>query len=238
MKAVGMNNFSIRDKKHGTGISLTILSVIAFTCTILSVAIQFPDHWHPLEALIIIAQVAPCILVFYAVVCLGKIKKEILLPIIFSLFATYPILLIIIYGYNRHPNTGNIIYIVEAICHLLATISIARKSKKIFPILAICVSALVELVYLFNLFSLYIDLPAEVAAATSFIFPNFLNCVGRLAVYSVSISLLFTNIPAPPKNAYQSTAQQELCALRDKFNHGAISEEEYKEQRSKIINNL
>lgn len=233
-----MNNFSIRDKKQGSGIALTILSVIAFACVILSVAMQFPDRWHPFGALFIIVQVAPCILVFYTVVCRGKIRKEIFLPIIFSLFAAYPILLIIRDAYNRYPDTGDIIYIIEAICHLLATISIARKSKKrIFPILAICISAVTELVFLFNMFSYYSALPEEVAKIT-FIFPRFMNTVGYLAVYSVSISILFTTNPAPITNTYQSAAQQELCALQDKFINGDISEEEYKEQRTEIINNL
>ncbi len=237
---------------------ITVLALISLLCTVLSSITYFAFYSNDeltfdfpsfLSLISLALTLAPkVLLILYVVKFFKEFKATIVVPIIFGCVAASPLLSFIntfVFGYEL--NVINLIMnLIPMVTFTLATISALKGlSNKVFIIvptaLGLALSAL-SLISLFSTFELY--------ARWGYTLYLFTQPVSIIASVTFNIALLLfglkNRIPAilavspekEKKNAEKMTPEQSLRLLKDKLDLGMITEEEYKAQRTEIINNL
>jgi uncharacterized membrane protein len=245
---------------------IIILALLALVFTVLSCITYFVYyHWEynnchgfyeltvsfpgVFDLLSFFIRIAPYVLlVIYLLKFHNEFKATVLVPVIFGLIAFEPLYYFVenlIYGYGIYFR--DLIFDIPLIvAFALATINALKGfSKKAFLIIAIVVGLLVEFWSIIDLFqSIERYFEDELYL---FLFTWSIGILGTIALY-VSLLLfgLKNRIPAiisvspekEKKNAEKMTPEQSLRLLKEKLDLGMITEEEYKAQRTEIINNL
>ena len=233
---------------------ITILAVIALVCTVLSSITYFAFysnddelvfHFPSFLSLISLAlSLAPkVLLILYVFMFFKEFKATIIVPIIFGCIAASSLFSFI----NTFAVFGTrIINLITMVTFTLATISALKGlSNKVFIIIPTALSLALSALSLVSLFSTF-----ELYARWGYTLYLFTQPVGIIASVTFNIALLLfglkNRIPAilavspekEKKNAEKMTPEQSLRLLNDKLELGMITEEEYKAQRTEIINNL
>lgn len=261
-----MNQVLDKSKTLKCKTPITIFSLISLVCILLSrityfvtytgdyvdgewvyeSIVRFPTLF---EILFLLADIVPCILlVLYILKFHKEFKAKIFMPIIFGAFVFSGLLIIaksIVYRFP-YDIMSYIIYLAQIIVFSLATISALKGfSKKLFPVISLCVGLVIEAYFALNFFkniSWYIE--------DSMFLYLFTNPMGRIGFISLFIALLLfvlNNKILPiltvspekeKKNAKKMNPEQALRLLKDKLDLGMITEEEYQTQRAEIISKL
>lgn len=237
---------------------ITVLALIALLCTVLSsityfafysndeLTFEFPSF---LSLISLALTLAPkVLLILYVVKFFKEFKATIVVPIIFGCVAASPLLSFIntfVFGYGL--NVINLIMnLITMVTFTLATISALKGlSNKVFIIVPTALSLALSALSLISLFSAF-----ELYSRWGYTLYLFTQPVSIIASVTFNIALLLfglkNRIPAilavspekEKKNAEKMTPEQSLRLLNDKLELGMITEEEYKAQRTEIINNL
>jgi hypothetical protein len=188
------------------------------------------------------------LLILYVVKFFKEFKATIVVPIIFGYIAASSL-----FSFINTFLVGSAFVLITLIMNLitmvtfgLATISALKGlSNKVFIIIPTALSLALSALSLVSLFSTF-----ELYARWGYALYLFTQPVGIIASVTFNIALLLfglkNRIPAilavspekEKKNAEKMTPEQSLRLLNDKLELGMITEEEYKAQRTEIINNL
>ncbi len=241
---------------------ITILAIIALGCTVLS-SITYFAHYDWVEVngdyvfeltfrfpslirLISLAfTLAPkVLLILYVFMFFKEFKATIIVPIIFGCIAVSP-LFTFVFGYAFDVITL-IKNLITMVTFTLATISALKGlSNKVFIIIPTAWSIAWSFLPLISLSS-----SSEFYAREGMTLYLFTDPASIIASITLNVALLLfglkNRIPAiisvspekEKKNAEKMTPEQSLRLLNDKLELGMITEEEYKAQRTEIINNL
>lgn len=205
---------------------------------------QFPNI---IQLLSFVLGLLPYILL---VVYVQKFHKEfkgaIIVPIIFASIAIAPLFSLIINFINGYDDSGIIINLITPITFALATISalkgLSNKTFIVIPTVVGLVLNLLSLIEVFSNFSFYINYSMFLYILT----PS----AGIIASLALNVALLMFGVnnripnilPISPeeekKNAEKTSPEQALKILKDKFELGMITEEEYRIRRAEIISKL
>ena len=198
---------------------------------------EFPSL---LKILFLLVDIIPCVLlVLYIIKFYKKTKAKKIMPIIFGVFILSELLSIIqsIVQQFSYDTLYYIFVLAKIITFSLATISASKGFfKKIFPIIALCIGMVEWIYHAYEAINWYL--------ADSIIFLLFMDLMGPIAFLSLFIALLLfiLNKETPPiletENAKEVYPEQALKILKDKFELGIITEEEYQAQRADIISKL
>lgn len=205
---------------------------------------QFPNI---IQLFSLVLGVLPYILlVIYVQKFHKEFKATVVVPVIFASIAIVPLLSLISNIINGYGFSGIIINIIIPITFALATISALKGlSNKIFIVIPTVVGLVLNLLSLirtFNIFSYYIR-----EGMFLYIFTVLASIIASSALYvALLIFGLKNRIPTilsvspeeEKKNAEKMTPEQALKILKDKFELGMITEEEYQTQRAEIISKL
>ena len=218
---------------------------------------QFPNI---IQLFSLVLGVLPYILlVIYVQKFHKEFKATVVVPVIFTSIAIVPLLSLIsniinVYGFsgiisniiNVYGFSGIIINLITPITFALATISALKGlSNKIFIVIPTVVGLVLNLLSLigtFNIFSYYIrdgmflyifTVPASIIASSAlYVALLIFGLKNRIP------TILSVSPEEEKKNAEKMTPEQALKILKDKFELGMITEEEYQTQRAEIISKL
>lgn len=239
-----MNEKNMKIKVPMLALSLVSLAFIALCFVIDTIFLK-----SGLKAVIydIYILVPPVLVMLYVLRLHKSTKAKFVMSLIFALIAATPVCYSIVFGLDsliHGVNNFRTLFAVTVIAFLLATISVAKGfSEKILAI-AITAGLLVECANLiFNVpiikGFLYDDSHMRLIALLWLFEP-----LGRITLYVAF--LLFSlkgkrvsDFVLPPDKAIEDMSpEQALKALKEKFEQGVISEEEYSAKRAEIINKL
>jgi uncharacterized membrane protein len=205
---------------------------------------QFPNI---IQLFYLVLGVLPYILlVIYVQKFHKEFKATVVVPVIFASIAIVPLLSLIINIINGHGFSGIIVYLITPITFALATISALKGlSNKIFIVIPTVVGLVLNLLSLngtFSNFSYYINygmflyiftVPASIIASSAlYVALLIFGLKNRIP------TILSVSPEEEKKNAEKTTPEQALKILKDKFELGMITEEEYQAQRAEIISKL
>jgi hypothetical protein len=237
---------------------ITILAVIALVCTVLSsityfafysndeLVFRFPSFLGLISFAMYFAPTV--LLILYVVKFFRAFKATIIVPIIFSCIVASPLLSFIsalIGGYELDGITL-ITNIITIITFTLATIGALKGlSNKVFIVIPTALGLALSLLSLISVSSNLTFFARN--GFTLYLFTEPMSIIASITFYVALLLLGLKNrIPAilavslekEKKNAEKMTPEQSLRLLNDKLELGMITEEEYKAQRTEIINNL
>lgn len=241
--------------------TITILAIVALICEVFSSITYFAYYeWNSGSAsfwrltfefpgisnfISLLIRIAPYIIfVIYILSFYQKSKASVLVPVIFGLIAlTYLFDIVRYYIILRATGLSFITYFLMVTVYTLATIAALKGfSKKIFLIIATATGLLVEII---SLISFFLDDLGYYLGFKFFLY-LFTRPIGILGAITFFVALflfgLKNRIPAilspSSASAKKTTPEQELKSLKEKFDLGIITEEEYRTQRSDIISRL
>ncbi len=242
--------------------SIIILSLISLICTVVSCLGYFVYYsWHDSDnifgyykltvsapsvigLLLLAIELAPCILlVLYLFHFYKKSKATVIVPTIFGLIAAvriYDIFENIIYRYNSIVQV--IVDLIIIVLFALAGYSALKGfHKKVFLIIATVVGIVIHLFYLISFFQMIEWYLASGMSLYLFIQPSAI--IGAITLYLALLVFGLNNrIPAiiavSPKKVEKMNPEMALQILKDNFELGKITEEEYKTKRAEIIEKL
>jgi uncharacterized membrane protein len=240
---------------------IVILSIVALVFKVLSsisyfatyegywkheceLSFQFPNI---IQLFSLVLGVLPYILlVIYVQKFHKEFKATVVIPVIFASIAIVPLLSLISNIINGYGFSGIIINLITPITFSLGTISalkgLSNKTFIVIPTVAGLVLNLLSLIGTFFNFSYYISYSMFL-----YIFTVPASIIASSALYvALLIFGLKNRIPTilsvspeeEKKNAEKTTPEQALKILKDKFELGMITEEEYQAQRAEIISKL
>lgn len=259
-----MNQSLDKSKTLNCKTPITIFSFISLVCILLSSITYFVsytfdyvseyDAWMYIAVfsfpslfgiLFLLADIVPCILlVLYILKFHKKCAGKMFMPIIFGAFVFSGLLVfveIILYGFS-YDIGSYIIYLSQIVFFSLATISAIKGfSKKLFPIIALCVGLVSEAYFAIS----FLERISAYISDSIFLY-LFTTPMGRIGFISLFIALLLfvlnNNVLILPKkekgNAEKINPEQTLKLLKEKLDIGMITEEEYQAQRADIISKL
>lgn len=260
-----MNQVLDKSKTLKCKTPITILSLISLVCILLSCITYFVtsigdyvDDELVYESIVrfptlfgilfLLADIVPCILlVLYILKFHKEFKAKIFMPIIFGAFVFSGLLIIvesIVYQFSY--GISYIIYLAQIITFSLATISALKGfSKKLFPVIALCVGLVTEaynLLNFFNAITWYVEYSRFL-----YLFTRPMGIIGFVSLFIALLLFVLNNKILPiltvspekeKKNAEKMNPEQALRLLKDKLDLGMITEEEYQAQRAEIISKL
>ena len=226
---------------------LTVIAVIGTVLDGLTFFISWNSHdglsfYLPdgMTLLWFVAYLAPCLLfALYIYNYHSKFKATALIPFAFGCVAISPILSFLDafrYDYEL-PAFDLILYIAAIASFLLVSFSSTKGIiKKPFLIAAVVTGVLMETGYLESI-SWYLEDNIYIFAVSTII-----GFIGQVSLYSAMLLFgLYNRLPVkdlPVATANDIPAEQALRMLKDEYDAGMISEEEYFAKRKEIINNL
>ncbi len=243
------------------GVAIKLLSIIALVCTVLSrisyffyydseningkwvyeLTFRFPDF---LPLIFLLVSIAPFILfVIYILRFHNELKATVLIPIIFGLLPIN----FIFGGYGR----GLLFWIIELLilgaCVLAVISALKGLNKKLFVIIPMSLCLLYNVLSIISIrFFQQLDWYIE-DSMYLYVFTLPLDIIGS-TLFCISLLLFGVKNKIPPIIALspekerarveKMNPEQALKLLKDKFDLGMITEEEYQAQRAGIISKL
>lgn len=216
------------------------------------------------ELIFVVLDIAPCVLLaIYVLKSYKEFKTTKLIPIILGIEAVCKLYIFLI-GVNAHPVdlifvlygvysinlfTSSVLYISNILIFItfsLATIEALKKSsKKVFLIVATIAGLITEFGYLIH-YSKDIFWFAR-GSSPYYILPSILGATSVLGAITFYVALLLlvagNRVPSiipifSEKKMKKMSPEQKLKYLKNKFERGLITEEEYQAQRTEIISKL
>ena len=255
---MSMNQVLDKSKTLKCKTPITFFSLISLVCILLSCIRHFVIYTSDyvddelvyesivrfptlLEILFLLANIVPCILLVLYILKLHKeFKAKIFMPIIFGAFVFSDLLIVVesivcqfFYGAS-YDIISYIIYSARIITFSLATISALKGfSKKLFPVIALCVGLVTEAYYVLNFFDTitwYVE-----HYMFLYLFTKPMATIGFVSLFIALLLFVLNNKILPILTV---SPEQALRLLKDKLDLGMITEEEYQAKRKEIISNL
>lgn len=240
------------------GAAIKLLSIIALVCTVLSrisffinydfeningkrvyeLTFSFPDF---VALILLLVSIAPFILfVIYIFRFHNELKATVLIPIILGLLPIN-----FMFGYGRGLSFQIINLLILGACVLAVVSALKGFNKKLFIIILMSLCLLYNALSIISFFqeldwyiekSLYLyvfTLPLNIIGSTLF-------CISLLlfGVKNKIPSIIKLSPEKEKARAEKMNPEQALKLLKDKFDLGMITEEEYQTQRAEIISKL
>lgn len=237
-----------------------VLSIVALVCKALSsisyfatyegdwiygyeLSFQFPNIVQLL--LFVLSSLPYILLVIYVQKLHEELKAIVVVPVIFASIAIAPLLSL--FNMTNDASLGAIIItLIDSITFVLATISalkgLSNKTFILIPTVTGLVLDLIALIATFSNFSFYVEYgmflyiltsPASIiASSTLYVALLIFGVKNRIP------NILSASPEEEKKNSEKMSPEQVLKTLKDKFELGMITEEEYQTQRTEIINKL
>ncbi len=261
-----MNQPSLKSKRTlRFGKIITILSILSLVLTVIGQfryyilplldignVYRYVFHFPEIGILIIsVINIVPSVLFFiYILTFYKKNKTAIIVPIIFGVLATTPLLWHIYnyidYGIFPRFDMYFLLDLLCAITFVLAIIDALQGfNEKVFTIIAIVVGlipSIRDFISYFKDISWYIEtieqgyilfIPAILLGSIALYIALLLFCLGNRIPHLIPISA-----EKLKKKLEKKTPEQGLKYLRENFELGLITEEEYQVQRGDIISKL
>ena len=221
--------------------------------------VHFPDILSLLVALLVIAS---CVLLVLYMVGEGKKKFDILMPLSLGATALSLLLSLVVYLVNISKQIEQAsmyifaeepsISVVYILFYLLAAIAFGVMTffalKGIKNSIFIIISAVLGfLTVVYGAYNIFLDMDLYLWFFPSCIFTDIALLIGFAAFCTTFLlyglnngfsAIIGASAKAPQTDAPAFDPEQELLALKEKLDLGMITEEEYKTQRSEIINRL
>lgn len=228
-----MNQKSLNERQVKLKHIILILSLLSLACIVIGGVCHlfqvFFSYFIALSIFSTIVSVASCVFLILYVLCFyNKSSATVFVPLTFG-FIAFKGIMGIFYGFYGGW-WSLIVNLFMAASFILVTIDAFKGlSKKVFLIIAVVVGSLA------TIFSIYYVS-----------FDTIISTVGSVLLY-VSLLLFGLNNTIPviinktPANAVTDndlSAEDQLRSLKDRYEQGLITEEEYQSQRSDIIKNL
>ncbi len=186
---------------------------------------------------------APVILLFLYIIKYGNNQKYAgVIPAIYGLIALPPLLALItqiIGGYGLNV-LSVIMYIALVVSFGLATLfALKGLGNKVYSIIASVVGFIVVEINMITLFSnlgFYVEVKMFL-----YIITNPINAISSITLFAALLVFALNNrIPAilSTKPVDAMSSEQALRSLKESFESGIITEEEYQSKRAEIINQL
>lgn len=229
---------------------IMLLTAIAVTGTVLN-SLTFFMSWDSRDGLSFylpdgmtllwfVAYLAPCLLfALYIYKYHSQFKAAILIPLAFGCVAISPVLSFIdVFRYEYALSAFEfILYLAVVASFLLVSFSSTKGIiNKPFLIAAMVTGVIMEAAYLENI-SWYLEDDIYLFAVATII-----GFIGQFSLYAAMLLFgLYNSLPVkelPSATTNEVPVEQTLRLLKDKYDAGMISEEEYLAKRNEIISNL
>lgn len=219
-------------------------------------SLRYIDKYIILDLLFsLIFNISPCVLMVLYIIIHNKPKVDVIISIIFGIIAITPLCSIVwnylLYDYFIIKPINLLFYIIPiTVTFTLATISLLKGFiSKLFPIIATIVGLIVEILFIIIDID-YVYYLIEEITEYSYItvslvygFSWIANVLGAISLYIALLLFSLKNtttssISYSPQKIGKMAPEQALKILKDKFDVGIITEEEYQAQRAEIISRL